>query len=679
MLQQMIFFGIIYLVLASVSFRFKGKRIKSEADVRWRKRMAELWTYTFILHLNATLVTAHWHGYIRIWGQDLDEYVLLVQILCMVFYFLIHPVRKLVMTVYSAKDLSELSDFCLYLRPFSSDSRSRDEKRLCGILGKFWRVFAIGNPNSVLPNIWAARVYASDEQWKSLVGNLMARAHLIAYRIGDTDGARWELQHLISSYLEKTLFVAFSKKDYDLLVESCADICSFPPLKGEWGRRDKRFFRMKSTPEGPVWETCETRNKATAQQFVHSFVCEMGVSARVGLTETGQKRGIGTFLFGKGLMYGRIRTIVFCVVAAIITNIAAHIGYHVFNKDKYVLQSGKYGYLTISPAHLLKDSSIVGSRLKISHWSLRPQGDFALAAMKTDSKHHDILLFDLSQDNFKVSDGCVRTLCTVENLHRVNFNWDGNSILLFCGKNVHSFRFSDDGLGFDAEHLDFSVNVEHLPIASMSNSSGIFCVNGMLAISGEEGLFVYSDKGRGKMVWHEVCGRRYLDEIPGMAVNPQTLEIVYSDGGDELLFLNCRTLGKSRKFPVLAKSSNTIRFSPNGSTLAIANEGWCESIERRVCVFDVLKGTWKFNLTGHRSSVYSLEFAPDGKEIVTVSADGTIRIWDYNSGAELHRATTAKRISQSSWEQDTVFAAMNQAKTELLTFFNGELIMVKIK
>jgi len=40
-------------------------------------------------------------------------------------------------------------------------------------------------------------------------------------------------------------------------------------------------------------------------------------------------------------------------------------------------------------------------------------------------------------------------------------------------------------------------------------------------------------------------------------------------------------------------------------------------------------------LTGHLDSVYSVDFSPDGKWIVSGSSDELVKIWDAKPGAEV--------------------------------------------
>jgi hypothetical protein len=56
--------------------------------------------------------------------------------------------------------------------------------------------------------------------------------------------------------------------------------------------------------------------------------------------------------------------------------------------------------------------------------------------------------------------------------------------------------------------------------------------------------------------------------------------------------------------------------------------GWEWRYVWRLCHADLL------TLRGHRSSVYSASFSPDGSRIVTASMDGTAKVWDSRTGAE---------------------------------------------
>jgi WD40 repeat protein len=52
-------------------------------------------------------------------------------------------------------------------------------------------------------------------------------------------------------------------------------------------------------------------------------------------------------------------------------------------------------------------------------------------------------------------------------------------------------------------------------------------------------------------------------------------------------------------------------------------------------VWDILRGERLLVLQAHTSVVLTIQYSPDGRYLVTASEDGTARVWDANSGAEL--------------------------------------------
>ncbi len=68
-------------------------------------------------------------------------------------------------------------------------------------------------------------------------------------------------------------------------------------------------------------------------------------------------------------------------------------------------------------------------------------------------------------------------------------------------------------------------------------------------------------------------------------------------------------------------------FSPDGDFIA-------SSIKESIYIWDVSTGKEKIKLKGHRSYVSTVAFSPDGKTLVSLGTDDTLRVWDLNSGEE---------------------------------------------
>jgi hypothetical protein len=105
----------------------------------------------------------------------------------------------------------------VYLRPFDSDGaevatawRSRRlrispragveptyEQRLARTLRKVGPFVAIGDPSERLPQLGAARVYSTNEDWQAKVDELMARAGVVLLHAGKSEGITWEVRHVV--------------------------------------------------------------------------------------------------------------------------------------------------------------------------------------------------------------------------------------------------------------------------------------------------------------------------------------------------------------------------------------------------------------------------------------------------------------------------------------------------
>ena len=73
----------------------------------------------------------------------------------------------------------------------------------------------------------------------------------------------------------------------------------------------------------------------------------------------------------------------------------------------------------------------------------------------------------------------------------------------------------------------------------------------------------------------------------------------------------------------------SVSYSPDGKRIVSG------SADKTVKVWDAQTGQETLTLKGHSSDVYSVAFSPDGKRIVSGSEDKTVRVWDAESGQEM--------------------------------------------
>jgi hypothetical protein len=95
--------------------------------------------------------------------------------------------------------LSDSKPDVLYLRAFRSDAPNimggltTDEEELAAAVRPFGDLVAIGKPGEPLPLPGAARIYASDAEWRDIVTAHMGTAPLVVLRAGVGSGLAWEL------------------------------------------------------------------------------------------------------------------------------------------------------------------------------------------------------------------------------------------------------------------------------------------------------------------------------------------------------------------------------------------------------------------------------------------------------------------------------------------------------
>lgn len=96
---------------------------------------------------------------------------------------------------------------------------------------------------------------------------------------------------------------------------------------------------------------------------------------------------------------------------------------------------------------------------------------------------------------------------------------------------------------------------------------------------------------------------------------------------------------------------NSVTFSPDGRFVVTA------SADGTARVWDAATGATLGELRGHTKSVNSASFSPDGKFIVTASDDATVRLWDANSFALVREIGSAypRAVSSAEYSPDGRF------------------------
>jgi TM2 domain-containing membrane protein YozV len=82
------------------------------------------------------------------------------------------------------------------------------EQEMADILDSIGPVVAIGKPGEPLPELGAARLYVTDDQWQAKVQDLMRRASLVVVRLGSSPGLLWEIEQALAHLPRQRLVLA---------------------------------------------------------------------------------------------------------------------------------------------------------------------------------------------------------------------------------------------------------------------------------------------------------------------------------------------------------------------------------------------------------------------------------------------------------------------------------------
>jgi WD40 repeat protein len=151
--------------------------------------------------------------------------------------------------------------------------------------------------------------------------------------------------------------------------------------------------------------------------------------------------------------------------------------------------------------------------------------------------------------------------------------------------------------------------------------------------------------GRGEvLVWDVASGRPVARrEWPGLnayavafAPDGRTLALGgHIPGASCAVTLWDTATDSDHSLPAVTVDITGARFSPDGRVLALACRPRADTATDFVIqLLDPGSGAPRAELRGHTSLVHALNFAPDGRTLVSASWDGTARLWDVASGKE---------------------------------------------
>ncbi|MFN8418202.1 MAG: WD40 repeat domain-containing protein [Anaerolineae bacterium] len=165
-------------------------------------------------------------------------------------------------------------------------------------------------------------------------------------------------------------------------------------------------------------------------------------------------------------------------------------------------------------------------------------------------------------------------------------------------------------------------------------------------IAGVEG-----PEGTGTSIWNVDSGTIIASDAPGsysVDWSPDGNKIVIGTYNDTRI-LDANTLQTLQTIPMpLAVKYAT--WSPDGTKIATAQFYTSQSV--KISILDVFTGHELHEFLGHTDVIGIVLWSPDGTTLASGSTDGTIRIWNANSGQLINTIQTDTRVLSLAWSPD---------------------------
>ena len=199
---------------------------------------------------------------------------------------------------------------------------------------------------------------------------------------------------------------------------------------------------------------------------------------------------------------------------------------------------------------------------------------------------------------------------------------------------VQAMTYSDDGSRIAAGYSDGTVLVWltgsgetvsrmnfSAPITSLAFSPS---VQYLLAADEASGMVLY-DLSSGQIVWSLSRG---LEEVTNRAVFSPDERWYVTANSDGMIWLFSTGSVESYSLSGHADQVHSVAYAPNGRLLVSA------SADRTVRVWNMADRREQMVLPGHTGTVYQAVFNPNSTRIASASQDGTVRVWDISAAGK---------------------------------------------
>lgn len=146
-----------------------------------------------------------------------------------------------------------------------------------------------------------------------------------------------------------------------------------------------------------------------------------------------------------------------------------------------------------------------------------------------------------------------------------------------------------------------------------------------VAFSPDNRTLAYNDSPRGDIVLWHVLERREIGRLAGHVRYVRALTFspngkLLASASQEGVIKVWDTESRRERWSIEGGLSwDAFRFSPDGTLLAAGTTS--------IQLYDAGSGQLRGKLQGHQGAVGSLAFTPDGRQLISGSMDGTVRVW----------------------------------------------------
>ncbi len=228
------------------------------------------------------------------------------------------------------------------------------------------------------------------------------------------------------------------------------------------------------------------------------------------------------------------------------------------------------------------------------------------------------------------------------NVTRALYSPDGSNILI--GDNAGGLFLFDGETGdlqhtFDAAHDAWISALAYSPDGSLAISGGD---DGKVVLWDMEtyaNLHTFSDLGEG------------AEQIGSVAFNADGTRAIMVTDDARIILWDVATRAEISHVDLDGQNPSAALFVPEDEDQFIV------TIENQIVLMNAESGEIMRRFIGHTNPISTrIVLGSDGQTIITAAPDGTVRLWDLNSGQEIHRLDTGIQIRSLAVNDDMTMA-----------------------